>query len=242
MANSEKIQGETITRIIEGLVQDKTLVEFRLPDKDYQCLTLVTAIRQRKEISYFQIEDAQELRQALADIDLERIHCEFTGKDRVKYFFRTKGGEIAGDRIWIKFPAVLERRQRRKLFRLNAPAGTKLCFSSDSSCYEMEVVNISLGGLFCRLAAGPSRARQTPLFAVGTVWENIELMFPMANDTRKVCIRQSQIERVEKKPHTHKHGYGLEFIDIDRSQEKILTEIIYAFQRKFLRNRLPVDA
>jgi hypothetical protein len=123
MAESEKIRGIRITSMFEELRQRKTLLKLILVDTDFEHLAVVTGLRRKESGSHFIIDTPRGFKEAAADIDIWQIRFEFIGKDNINYVFTTIGGQIAGNQIYIKLPEEMERKQRRKLFRINCGTG-----------------------------------------------------------------------------------------------------------------------
>ncbi|MGD9044045.1 MAG: PilZ domain-containing protein [Desulfobacterales bacterium] len=241
MVESEKIRGTGITRLFKELLQRRTLLRLRLANTDFKHLTLVTHLKRKESESYFIIDIPEGFKAAAADIDIWQIHFEFTGNDNINYVFTTTGGHIEGNQIYIKLPEEVERKQRRKLFRINAPIETKLCFSLDATRHELDVLDISLGGSLAALVQTDSRAQQKPAFTDSDTLKDIELVFPAEISRQPIKIKTAQIKRVKKNPETTHYEMGLEFNEISKDDERLLNDLIYRLQRQHLRKRLPLD-
>ncbi len=87
-------------------------------------------------------------------------------------------------------PGEIKRWQRRELFRLNAPAGTKLCLTQHTARHELDVINISLGGTLAALVQTSPHDLENPLFADAQLLRDIELIFP-----QKSCDSPSRLKR-----------------------------------------------
>lgn len=240
MKKAEQIQGKSISGVLEQLQKDRTLVKMHLLGKDYDRLTIVTDIRTRNKVPFFLVDYPPGFREAIAGVEHWKIHFEFTGKDNIQYVFRTSGGEIFRDQIWIRFPDSITREQRRKYFRLTVPSGAKIRFERNSITYEINVVDVSLGGCLGVLAASHERIKGKEFLRTGETLRHIQLEFPSEEGAMKVYIKEALISRREKAPVTGRYRYGLEFTKIEENEEKVLTELIYRFQREFLRERLPM--
>jgi c-di-GMP-binding flagellar brake protein YcgR len=241
MAESEKIDGNGVTRIFEELLQRKTHLELNLQGTDYQQLTIVTALRTQKSDPSFYIDTPEGFREATADIDPWHIRFEFTGKDNIKYIFHTVGGRISDHRIKIKLPEFVERRQRRRLFRINAPAGTLLCFAIGATRYEFEVIDMSLGGSLAVMVQTDSYASpEPPLPGIGEL-KDVELVFPKEIYHQAIRIETAQIKRTKKNTEVPSYEMALEFAEMSNRHENLLTDLIYRLQRRYLRKRLPLD-
>ena len=241
MADSEKIKGAGITSIFEALLQDKTLLKMNLLGTDYQHLTLINALNPRKKGPYFIIDPPEGFKEAAADVDTWQIRFEFTGKDKIKYGFTTMGGEIADNQIYVKMPQEVVRKQRRKLFRIHAPAGTKICFSMHGFQHELRVIDISLGGSLAALVHTEKHFFESSQFSHTRILKDIELVFLPRFSCRPIKINTTQIKRMAKNRYTKRYEMALEFSKMSKNDEKRLTALIYRLQRQYLRKRLPVE-
>jgi c-di-GMP-binding flagellar brake protein YcgR len=241
MEGFEGIEGKGRFTILEGLQSDKTLIKMSLLDKDYERLTIVTGIRTRNNTPFFLIDYPGGFRETVADLEVWSVVFQFTGKDKLQYVFRTSGGEIHRNEIWIRFPKVIERGQRRRHFRLEVPFGTKLHFQLRSSKRELSVSNVSLGGVLGAIVSSESGTQKGQSLRSGDILEHIQLEFPSSEEDLRVHIIKARVVRWEDGPlASHKH-YAIQFIEMDKSEEAALTELVYKFQREFLRRRLPVS-
>jgi c-di-GMP-binding flagellar brake protein YcgR len=241
MAESEKIKGIAVTQIFEELLHRKTLLKLLLVDTEYEHLTLITALVNRKTGPHFIIDAPAGFEQAAAKIDPWSIRFEFTGKDRIEYAFTTIGGEIADSQIYVKLPKEVERKQRRQLFRLRAPAGTKLCLTRHAARHEMEVINISIGGSLAALVQTNSQMPEYQPFADKNILNNVELVFPSEILRQPIRIKTVLKKRMKKNPTTARCEVALEFYEISKKEKERLTRLIYQLQRQYLRQRLPLD-
>ena len=241
MAESEKIRGIRITGIFEELRQRKTLLKLILVDTDFEQLAMVTGLRRKESGPHFIIDTPQGFKEAAADIDICHIRFEFIGKDNINYVFTTIGGQIAGNQIYIKLPEEMERKQRRKLFRINAPAETKLCFSIKDTRHELQVIDISLGGSLAALVQTDSHVQHKPPFPDTQALKDVQLVFPAGISRQPIKIKTAQIKRLKKNPETTRYEMALEFNKISKSDQRLLNDLIYRLQRQSLRKRLPLD-
>ena len=241
MAESEKIKGAAIPKLFEELLHHKTLLKLTVFDTDYEHPTLITALVNRNKGPHFAIDTPEGFEQATAEIASRNLHFEFTGKDHVKYTFRCIGGKIDSNRIYIKYPREIERWQRRELFRVKAPAGTKLYLPLDTLRYELDVIDISIGGTLAALVRTSPHDLDNPPFADARILKDIELGFPAEIMRRPIKIKAVQLKRLSK--NSEKSGYeaAFEFYEISTGEQRRLTDLIYHLQRQALRQRLPMD-
>ena len=241
MEDSQKILGKNIISTLKQLQKDKTLVNMHIMGEDHESLTIVTGIRAKKTPALFRIDYSEGLRKALANINRSRIRFEFTGKDKTLHTFRTLGGEISGKEIWIRLPDVIERIQRREHFRLGVPLGTRLYFETPSAAYEMDIINVSVGGAFGVFGNLKKGIQEDVGLESGQILNDLQLEFPSKKDDLRVHVKKCVLKRMERDPQTKRYRYALHFSHIEKSEEKALIQIIYRFQREFLRTRLPLN-
>jgi len=237
----EKIEGENIADILKTIKKDKILIKMRIPGKGYECLTIITNVFPYKDKSAFMIDSPKDFRPFFSDPENVKMHFEFTGKDNLSYTFKTSGGEIHHDEIKIKFPDFINRKQRRKDFRLEVPPGTKLHVKINAKLLRMPVLDVSLGGTLIALVGHMSESENKQYFKVGECFEDIELLFPMDGKFFKSKINKAAIVRVVKGSLKPKNCCALQFVSIDKDEEKALTKFIYKYQQQFLRKRLRLN-
>ena len=241
MAKTEKIKGSAITKIFEELINYRTLLSLDLLNTDYRKLTRITALVDRNNEPHFIIDAPEQFEHAATNNAPWRIRFEFVGKDHIRYGFTTVGGEVHGSRIYVKLPRVIERNQRRKLFRINVPAGTKLCLALDEMRIELEVINLSIGGSLAALVQTNPDLKSPPPFADNFLLKNAELAFSAEIMRPPIKIRAIQIKRIKKNAETKCYEVALEFSEVDKDEQRKLTDMIYELQRQHLRKRLPLD-
>ena len=237
----EKIEGENIADILKTIKEDKTLIKMRLPGKDYECLTIITNVFTSRQKSAFMIDSPKDFLPAFGDLKDVKMHFEFTGNDNLSYTFKTSGGDIIDDEIKVKFPDFINRKQRRKDFRLEVPPGTMLHVKINSKLLKMTVLDVSLGGTLFALVGHMSESENKQYFKVGESFEDIELLFPMEGKSFKSKINKATIVRIVKGSLKPKNCCALQFVNIDKNEEKALTKFIYKYQQQFLKKRLRLN-
>ncbi|MBU0699165.1 MAG: hypothetical protein KKE59_07060 [Proteobacteria bacterium] len=242
MEQAEIIRHKGRLKIFEQLQKDRTLVKLHVLGHQYERLTVVTGTRFNKNMPCFLVDCPSGFAQVIAGVENCRIHFEFIGNDNLQYAFRTTAKEIVRDEIWIRFPEVIQRFQRRKNFRISPPLGTKLYIGEDSARHEISVINVSRGGVLGNLFGFGKETQSATIFTVGNKLRNIELVFPSEKNILRVQVKEALVKRVGKNPETDQNTCALQFTDIKKSQEKILMGFIYRFQRDLLRRRLSVKS
>ena len=242
MSETEKIEGRSVVSLLEALKHDGAPLKVFLTDKDFGHPNRIVDIRTKNNKSYFLIDYAPDFEDAVLSEDGGHIDFEFTDKDNIKYGFRTSGMKIFKGKIWLRLPQWIERKQRRKQFRISVPAGSKIFFHLNNQRCELKLIDISLGGSLGILAGVPNHRSQdqNPLHVKHL--KKVELFFPREDKNVRVIIDYCEVKRVGRNPATNQYEYGLEFIEIDNSNTKKLTDLVFRFQREFLRKRLRVNA
>jgi len=239
MSKIEKIRGDAIKALFKELQQDRIPLTARLMDGDYEHVTYIIDIHKFKKTPFFLIESQESFQKAADNLDVLRLYFEFIGNDRIKYVFETADSEAWQDRIWIRFPESVLRFQRRRLFRLDAPPGTRLYFNVNDMRYKLLVVNVSLGGTLGVLVSLTKKMEQELKAINPKIIENVELVFPSKghNDDPKVNIKTCHVARQGRNRLTHKYEYAMEFKELAEEEQKKLTALFYQWQREYLRKR-----
>jgi len=240
MANIEKIEGEAILQLFKELQQEKIPLQVKLTQGGYEHTSHLKEIRKRLRTHYFLIDYNQDFQKATEDLDDWRLKIEFTGTDGIMYAFQTAKCDVSGGVIWIKFPEIVLRYQRRSLFRLEAPPGTRLFYNFNDIRYKVLVINISLGGTLGVLVNLTKQMEQELKLNSPRTLENVELVFPSRGeneDDSKVTIKLCQIIRQERNPQTQKYECALAFTEITETEQKKLADLFYQWQREYLRKR-----
>lgn len=240
MANIEKIQGNDILQLLKELQKEKIPLEVKLTNGDYEHLSHLKEIRKRLRTHYFLIDYNKDFQKATEDLEEWQLRIEFTGHDGIQYAFQTSDYDVSREMIWIKFPETVHRYQRRSLFRLEAPHGTRLYFNVNDIQYKLLVINVSLGGTLGVLVSMTRQMEQELELNHPRILDDVELKFPSKDENEQesqVNIKRCQIIRQERNLQTKKFECAMEFKEISEGEQKKLTELFYQWQRDYLRKR-----
>ena len=152
---------------------------------------------------------------------------------------------MADDKIWVKFPDYVNRFQRRKLYRLEAPPGTRLYFKIHNIRYKLLVIDVSLGGTLGVLVSLNKQMEDELKRYNSKILKDVELVFPIGRRQHTeslVKIKRCQIKRQQRNPLTHKFECAIEFMEISEQQRQYLTDLFYKGQRQYLRRRKRMQA
>jgi c-di-GMP-binding flagellar brake protein YcgR len=226
----ENIRGKDVSNLIEQVQRDRTLVNMRLSNTDMELLTLVDDIQTSKRGRMFAVDLTADLKKRLDSTNDASLRFEFTDSNKVPCEFTSSPVEISADRIWVLFPNVIYREQKREHFRIEAPLGTRLCFTKDTEKHLMNVSDISMGGILVTLRIG---VRHDRILSVGERLRDIEITFP----SDRVQVQEAVVVRQEERTLTRTVHFGIQFKAIDGNEKRALKEILYNLQREFLARR-----
>ena len=229
-AERENIRGKDALNLIDQVRRDKTLVNMRLLENDVEILTVIDGIQTSRNGPIFAVDVPENLKKGLDAIDYRTLEFEFMDSKKVPCGFTASTLEILGDKIWVMFPDVIYREQKREHFRIEAPLEAKLCFKKDDVQHLMSMSDISMGGLLITLRAG---ARDSQILSVGEKLRGIELIC----SSESVEIKEAVVAWIHEgilAPSVH---FGIQFTDIHGNERRVLKEILYKLQREFLARR-----
>jgi c-di-GMP-binding flagellar brake protein YcgR len=240
MAEIEKIREGAILKLLTELHQNKIPLKIRWTDTDDECSTYIADIRKRKRALHFLLNPQEEFFKTADAANPSRLRIEFIDKENIKYVFETGAGEFSRGMMWVGFPEVIHRYQRRSLFRLEAPHGTRLYFDVNDVRYKLLVINVSLSGTLAVLVSLTKQMEQELKSYKSQILKDVELVFPSKNKKGQVSvvrIKGCQFRRQERNPLTRKFECAMEFTEIDEDEQKKLTQLFYRWQREYLRKR-----
>lgn len=237
MAASETIRREDTLPLWKSLKQDKTPLTLRPLDESRHWSAVAIDLRTRRRSLYLVIADNQALRSTLIDSPEIELSMAFTDRNNVPHACEIRRHRLTKSDIWLEIPETIERYQRRKIFRLEAPSGSELKLNIGGEAHSLLLIDVSINGalgLLSHLKPAleiPAPGRQ------GETIENAVLIFQTKSGPRRVHIAECTIRRLEPHDATGKMQYALEFTAIDEKNEQLLTKMIYEFQREYLRRR-----
>jgi len=236
--DTEILYGKNLLRFFQELEKNKTVIKINLLGHNYERLTMVIGILNKKPPYHLRIDYPKDFKRAVRNTSSWKIRFEFKGKDRLIYRFRTYGGYISGKDIFIPFPHHIERVQRRRFFRLEAPLGAKMVIPRYAREYEFILLNVSEGGALVGSGKGSSRQ---PVFQEGDFLRHMSVLFQSEGEQFRIPIEKAMVRRLDRDPLTYRYQYALQFMDLAQDERSDLKELIYLFQRDFLKKRQKVE-
>ena len=235
-----KISGERVEQALRYLKDKKVLIKVEVKGAAFENVSLLTDIDTDGPIRRFCIDPPDGMRDALQLKKKCALYCEFNGEDKVLYHFTLPIEDWHGD-FWFPLPSEIERIQRRRNFRLEAPMGTTLTLQQLEPPVRLLVLDFSLGGLLCMVESLRGGQDKRRVLFKGRTLNNLDLVF-VDEETVRIHIMRARIVRTGRNPNNNHDQYAFEFIAIDKAEEKKLTDVLYSMQRKLLRQRLSLEA
>jgi c-di-GMP-binding flagellar brake protein YcgR len=237
MADTEKISGEELRRLMGEVMKDQTLLTLRIPSLHFHSLTVITGITPRRKRPAFLIDLPEGFDSPPDESIAARFEFEFIDREKIKYTFSTVIEEISAAGIRLRYPEAIERHQRRRMFRIDAPPNSRIFFELDGHRYELLVINISIGGALAALLNRNQKLDESLLLRDTRFLEHVQVQLPVEDPSETVTVNRCRVKRLDKHPKTARYQYALEFTDLSSENEKRLTELIYEVQRLYLRRR-----
>ncbi len=235
-----KISGERVEQTLRYLKDKRVLIKVAVKGAAFENVSLLTDIDTEGPIPRFCIDPPEGMRDALQLKKKCALYCEFNGEDKVLYHFTLPVEDWHGD-YWFPLPSEIERIQRRRNFRLEAPMGTTLSAKQLEPPVRLLVLDFSLGGLLCMVESLRDGQEKRRVLFKGRTLNNLDLVFD-EEETMLIRIMRARIVRTGRNPNNNHEQYAFEFIAIDKAEERKLTEVLYRMQRKLLRQRVSLEA
>ncbi len=235
-----KISGERVEQTLRYLKDKRVLIKVAVKGAAFENVSLLTDIDTEGPIPRFCIDPPEGMGDALQLKKKCALYCEFSGEDKVMYHFTLPVEDWHGD-YWFPLPSEIERNQRRRNFRLEAPMGTTLTVRQLEPPVRLLVLDFSLGGLLCMVESLRDGQEKRRVLFKGRTLNNLDLVFD-EEETMLIRIMRARIVRTGRNPNNNHEQYAFEFIAIDKAEEKKLTEVLYRMQRKLLRKRVSLEA
>ncbi|MDY6832849.1 MAG: PilZ domain-containing protein [Thermodesulfobacteriota bacterium] len=238
MAEGELLTGQEAREILRDLRKNSTILQMHLKGTHFKKLTVVTAIQPKPGRPLLYVDHPPGFAKAAEGVDNWEIVFTFTGVHGIPYSFTTFGGFFREEdnTIAVEAPEAVERKQRRKHLRVKPPVGTVTTAIIDGEGYDIQIVNISLGGALVMFS---SPVIKEDVVKRGQEVKDITIdLFPGKAGKEPVKVDRAVIRRVITEHVTSKQHYGLMFIDMARNETMRLKDYIYVNQRLMLRKTL----
>ncbi len=239
MGDAGKVQGEKLSELFNTLVAKKVIISMNVVGAGFDRLTCITGITKDADGDHLLIDPPDDFEEAAAVKDLWHLRFNFNGPDRLEYIFSTRGGRICEQGLKIPFPEHVERLQRRRNFRVNTLIGTQMHFKLKKIQGVIDMINVSLGGVYGVLTKHNFKFMRGPVLKVDQQVYDISLVFPGDHDRpgNTVYVKKAEVKRVEHDKDRGYYRYSFEFKDIEKEERNKLTQVVYDLQRWYLQRR-----
>ncbi len=236
MNEYEIIRGQKRKTVFKELKSKKILLTIKLHHSNFEQLTVITDVKTFNSIPYFLVDLSHDFKKAISSSKNLKISFNFLCPDKIEHNFDTISFMAVNDEIWLKFPKFIERLQRRKTFRISAPYGSQIICEINSISYKFNLIDISQEGAL-GIPAGSKLSKKTSILKKGETIDDAVLLLTDEEGSHKLNVRELTIRWVAKDNEGQFFRYGMEFTKIKKNENKLLTKIIYNFQRLFLQRR-----
>jgi hypothetical protein len=239
MGDAGKVQGEKLTELFDELIAKKTIVSMNVVGAGFDRLTCITGATESSGSRHLLIDAPEDFKEAAADKNLWHLRFNFNGPDKLEYIFSAKGGALTDQGIVIPFPEEVERLQRRRNFRVNTFPETRMYFKLKKIQGTLDLINVSMGGAYGVLVKHNFKFMRGSVLKMDQQLEDISLVFPGDKDEadETVYVKKAQVKRVEYDEDRGFYRYAFAFSEMEKEEQRRLTQVIYGLQRKYLQLR-----
>jgi c-di-GMP-binding flagellar brake protein YcgR len=111
-----------------------------------------------------------------------------------------------------------------------------------SGQYKIAAIDISIGGIFGELVDFEGPAGDDPPWSVGDLVKDLVLDIDSDGKSNRIRIQEGILRRLDKEPSEKKIKYAFEFVEMAKSEETALVDLVYELQRKILKERIKINA
>jgi hypothetical protein len=239
MGEAGKVQGEKLTELFNELVAKRIIISMNVIGAGFDRLTCITGITNDADGCYLLVDPPDDFEQAAAVKDLWHLRFNFNGPDHLEYIFSTRGGKFSEQGLKIPFPEHVERLQRRRNFRVNTLSGTQMHFKLKKIHGVIDLVNVSLGGVYGVLTKHNFKFMRGPVLKTDQQIYDVSLVFPGNHDRpgNTVYVKKAEVKRVEHDQDRGFYRFAFGFDEMEKQEQNKLTQVIYDLQRWYLQRR-----
>ena len=143
------------------------------------------------------------------------------------HFLRARVKRSSDKAVFISLPHLLAVLERREYFRLSTPEGSRIYYALPKKrgkplIYKGEVVDISLGGVGCRIVPAEGQPSPQPHTRIGPI--KLELKANIQDPPEVLGISQGEIVRVRQPGRHTKDEYlvGIKFLIDEKERDTLV--------------------
>jgi c-di-GMP-binding flagellar brake protein YcgR len=219
---------KSILEMIRYVINSRIVSKMEFPRTQYSWITYFLDIVEAQKTPCLLVDDVEGFDTALKSNPQREVSFEFRDKERVPCFFKAGVIELQSQGILVEIPKILQRIQMRQYFRLEAPLGAEVEFSTSPGERETGRLSDLGGGGMAFLVSGG-----TPI-GVGDIIKNIRLDLPEEDKNLSVEIPRAAVRRIEK-GEGEKLLIAVEFTEIEKGVRKKIVTYVFERQRSIIR-------
>ena len=239
MGEAVKIQGQKLVGMFNSLIEKKVLISMNVVGAGFDRLTCITGLAEEPDGNFLIIDSPDDFHEAAEVKDLWHLRFNFNGPDQLEYIFSTRGGVFCTRGLKIPFPEHVERLQRRRNFRVKALPETRVQFNLKKIEGTIDLINVSLGGVYGILTKHNFTFIRGSVLKMDQQIYDMGIHFPRDRETpaQTVQVKKAEVIRVEHDQERGHYRYAFEFKEVEKQEQKKLTQVIYDLQRRYLQRR-----
>jgi c-di-GMP-binding flagellar brake protein YcgR len=228
-SSAEIIQGPKVKDTLRSLISFGQMCKMEISRTPYCWLTLLTEVREDRQGDLLLIDRVPDFDKALAASRRQEVLVEYLENNNVPCNFISRVVRVDAQGIWVELPEKIHRIQRRKFFRLRAPAGTEIVFYVKAEVEERgKVRDYSLGGVAFLIG-------KQLILKPGDQLKGLELHIPDGENRLNIPISLAVPRRAQPDFFQGDTLYALEFLEYSEAAKKGFNQHIFEKQRSLLR-------
>jgi c-di-GMP-binding flagellar brake protein YcgR len=228
-SSGEIIKGPKVKEVLNSLILGGQLCKMEIARTPYCWLTLLSEVREEKNGTLLLIDRIPDFEKVLSASRRQDVLIEYLEKSGVPCSFLSRILRVDARGIWAELPERIQRIQRRRYFRLRAPAGTEIFFQAEPGKEEKGTVkDYSLSGVAFFVGRRVS-------LKTGDQLNNLKLRVPEGKDGLEVPIPLAVVRWVDPDFFQGQTLYALEFLELPEATRKEFNRHIFEKQRTLLR-------
>ena len=228
-STGENITGPKVKEVLQSLILSGEMCKMEVSPTPYCWLTLLSEVREEKDQTFLLIDRVPDFEKALSSSRRQEVRIEYLENNEVPCSFLSRVLLIGPQCIWVELPERIQRIQRRKYFRLQAPAGTEILFQAEPGKSEKgRVKDYSLGGVAFLTGKGVN-------LKTGDRVKDLLLSIPEGTHCLTFSFPQGVVKRAEPDFYQGENLYALEILELSEATRQKLNQHIFEKQRSLLR-------
>ena len=221
--------GRKALELLRYIIDSRGSCKISIPETPFCWTTLLLAIEREGSADLLVIQGNPELEETLSLSGKGEVLVEYADENGVLCHFMVAQIRTSLEKIWVKFPPVIYRVQRRMFFRIKAQEGSEIVFPAEPGREVRGIIrDYSLGGV-------AFWTHEPLLLKTGDLVEDLCLRIPEKGGWFEIPIYGALVRRVQTGILEDKPLYALEFLGMSRRTRRLLSSHILGRKRMIMR-------